>query len=806
MLQTPLKHAVAAHAPAQHPMAATRCSPHNPQPHELNLADWLHMSPAQVAMMSPAAAASPAMHYTPPNQLYVQNQNPMQYGGRNDFIMAASPLPYSSPYAHSYQQMPTSNSNFPLQVPIISVESAQHTSPYQPQYQQHSSLTSPSDASLLLSFAEYFSYTSQSNASSPSPVAHRAEAESTPVTTLSGEDESQGHATVENSQKQLIDMLRAASPETNSGHASNRQSPMAPAKMQSKPVESIESPFRIAQPQPRNFTPVDTSSLSELAEVASRQSTPSQLLSRPVSRPSSALSTHSHAKPPKAARKLPLPPRRFEPSPLHVNLPHLLMQLTPSFADALVEHQRGPLEFEKDGHRYRTRSKLKSLKAEIQEREREADLTLIRRGLKGPIEEVSSLELLASVSATRRLHSEEELLVAKASAKSKRGTKRSFRDVDTESVTSSGTSNEVRRTPSKRARTEKSALTQKVDEPPLSLRSRTRATRATREKDTPARPASMRVGSHKAKKGKISPGAKGREVDDDLSSLSSMSDMDYEPEMTKKSTPKPKAAPKPAAKPKSAPEGKLLPLDNTPIDIPVRFFPAGVPMHASFSLLYRRFPLCAFLDPQNSLSIAPPGPLPGGHFNPPRSAEDLYTPRFVRGVGRDKAGLCPICYESRARGGAGKAEWLSMKFSAFNYHMQYAHGISPTTTQPFSPPIAFRTIDRKPNHKNEKLQLLEGQCHRCHEWTPVEGVKCVEAKLKEIYWWKHAAQCHKGSTIEGESGVHLEDDFATRAVAAYKLQQQQQASSPGSSTSSRSKSHVGSASQATPLFTTAPLH
>lgn len=68
--------------------------------------------------------------------------------------------------------------------------------------------------------------------------------------------------------------------------------------------------------------------------------------------------------------------------------------------------------------------------------------------------------------------------------------------------------------------------------------------------------------------------------------------------------------------------------------------------------------------------------------------------------------------------------------AAFSYHMQYAHGISPTTTLPFSPPVAFRATTRVPNHKNEKTELLEGQCHRCGEWTAVEGVKCVEAKVR----------------------------------------------------------------------------
>lgn len=98
---------------------------------------------------------------------------------------------------------------------------------------------------------------------------------------------------------------------------------------------------------------------------------------------------------------------------------------------------------------------------------------------------------------------------------------------------------------------------------------------------------------------------------------------------------------------------------------------------------------------------------PGGIYNPPRDPRDLYTPRFVKGKGRTKVGLCPICIESPSRGGRGQKLWLSMKFSAFkwsvspfssydyatispqgnlaislayiyrfssSYHMQFAHG------------------------------------------------------------------------------------------------------------------------------------
>lgn len=73
--------------------------------------------------------------------------------------------------------------------------------------------------------------------------------------------------------------------------------------------------------------------------------------------------------------------------------------------------------------------------------------------------------------------------------------------------------------------------------------------------------------------------------------------------------------------------------------------------------------------------------------------------------------------------------------------MQYAHGISPTTALPFSPPIAFRKSPRKPNHKNEKAEILEGLCHRCNEWAPVEGVKCVEAKVRSFFYQILVAKC-----------------------------------------------------------------
>ncbi|KAJ7475231.1 hypothetical protein B0H11DRAFT_1866128 [Mycena galericulata] len=150
-------------------------------------------------------------------------------------------------------------------------------------------------------------------------------------------------------------------------------------------------------------------------------------------------------------------------------------------------------------------------------------------------------------------------------------------------------------------------------------------------------------------------------------------------------------------------------------------------------------------------------PHPGGVYNAPRDPFDLYTPRFVKGRGAEKVGLCPICIEAPERGGEGKKVWLSMKFSAFNYHMQYHHGISASTGRPLSPPIDFRVVARPSPKKKERAEVQQGKCHKCMRWIAVETVMDVDVKVKELYWWKHAVACHNGSLLDGEGDVFEED-------------------------------------------------
>ena len=66
--------------------------------------------------------------------------------------------------------------------------------------------------------------------------------------------------------------------------------------------------------------------------------------------------------------------------------------------------------------------------------------------------------------------------------------------------------------------------------------------------------------------------------------------------------------------------------------------------------------------------------------------------------------------------------------------MQYSHGISASTGKPFSPPLSTRIIER-PNAnvaKGEKVNMMEGKCHRCKNWVKIEGVKNVVVKVSSV--------------------------------------------------------------------------
>ncbi|TRM62467.1 hypothetical protein BD626DRAFT_497479 [Schizophyllum amplum] len=192
------------------------------------------------------------------------------------------------------------------------------------------------------------------------------------------------------------------------------------------------------------------------------------------------------------------------------------------------------------------------------------------------------------------------------------------------------------------------------------------------------------------------------------------------------------SSPAPATDAPSSSPGPSLPIVYTYRDLP----PYVEHRLDLVEKVYRRFPASSYYQPPGAdspLELFSRPPV-NGTYNAPRDVWDLYTPRFVKGCGPGKVGACPICIEPRERGGRGAVVWFGMKFSAYNYHMQYAHGISATTTRPYSPPVRFRQTRRERIAKGERVLIMEGLCHQCKKWVAVEGVKDVEVKVKELFW------------------------------------------------------------------------
>ncbi|PWN46017.1 hypothetical protein IE81DRAFT_80436 [Ceraceosorus guamensis] len=135
--------------------------------------------------------------------------------------------------------------------------------------------------------------------------------------------------------------------------------------------------------------------------------------------------------------------------------------------------------------------------------------------------------------------------------------------------------------------------------------------------------------------------------------------------------------------------------------IEMRIFPTSLSIHDGFVGWYRRFPISSALSPAVAEAVyadarsprselydtAKRGCKTFGSQHAEPSPLDLYSPRWVRGVGTTKEGLCPICYE------VGEVRWYKTKISgeheyfgssaiqtdrkedpAYNYHMQNSHG------------------------------------------------------------------------------------------------------------------------------------
>lgn len=109
--------------------------------------------------------------------------------------------------------------------------------------------------------------------------------------------------------------------------------------------------------------------------------------------------------------------------------------------------------------------------------------------------------------------------------------------------------------------------------------------------------------------------------------------------------------------------------------------------------------------------------------------DDFYVPRFTRGHGISKLGLCPICSHQ------GEFIWLRTKTSAYWYHMNFVHGIH-SKGRPYQPPIEFRTVRLRKTRNAigvpNKKYMIEGKCHQCNKWIRCQGKFNITKKKNRL--------------------------------------------------------------------------
>lgn len=134
-------------------------------------------------------------------------------------------------------------------------------------------------------------------------------------------------------------------------------------------------------------------------------------------------------------------------------------------------------------------------------------------------------------------------------------------------------------------------------------------------------------------------------------------------------------------------------------------------------------------------------------FRQKRSADDQYTPSWVRGHGGKREGLCPHCQPP---------VWLRIKQSAYWYHLNFFHGVSASTGLPFQDPLKLRLKPHFDHTFDRVCQQIEGLCRQCNQWVlfstdSVEDVadnvtlslQFVKDNFNIHAWYKHAQKCKR---------------------------------------------------------------
>lgn len=172
---------------------------------------------------------------------------------------------------------------------------------------------------------------------------------------------------------------------------------------------------------------------------------------------------------------------------------------------------------------------------------------------------------------------------------------------------------------------------------------------------------------------------------------------------------------------------------------------SSIPISSDLGGLYQRYHVPHQLPVAFSslLSSIPPLPaLSSSHARPNASCTDplnLYTPRYTRGVGATKEGLCPLCPLTKP------LPWYNMKMSAYNYHLQIHHGVHHRTGRPLDPPVDLRSINVDVSSKGKKRgggggaaavagspdrdAMMQGKCAQCKKWVDLQSVKDMDIKV-----------------------------------------------------------------------------
>ncbi|WBW73910.1 DUF4451 family conserved fungal protein [Schizosaccharomyces osmophilus] len=155
----------------------------------------------------------------------------------------------------------------------------------------------------------------------------------------------------------------------------------------------------------------------------------------------------------------------------------------------------------------------------------------------------------------------------------------------------------------------------------------------------------------------------------------------------------------------------------------IRHYLPHTPIHPMFPSFYSELPKLALF------------PLPKHPFEEDVKyikycpIDDYYLPRYTRGQGKKKEGLCPICCLHKS------FVWLRTKTSAYWYHMNFLHGIH-SKGRPYHPPIEFRTIPVRKVKSiiglPDRRQIVQGKCHQCNRWVRCQGTYLKKNLLSKI--------------------------------------------------------------------------